>query len=589
MDVRVEMHFCNIGDRMITQKNIVRRAAAFGMVAIALAFAGPVALAQTVSDAATTPAAEAPALSPAALARRTALERRLGRKSTALTSYAERAFQPVWLNADGSANGKARLLVDALSRADMHALPVTRYKAEALRARLGAAGPELEAELSATFLAYASDFKSGLLEPRRIDRELNVFPERPDAGVLISGAAAATNFAAFLEDLAPQTPLYRRLVERYATFRSLAARDIWGPQVRKGRTLRPGDRHSRVAQARARLTAMGDLDPNVYGEPADAASDDGTLIATAEVTTDAPRQAFEPDLFDEPMVEALQRFQARHGLNLDGVIGPATLRQLNVTPRKRAEQIAVNLERLRWQNRDLGERHVIVNLAAFTMSVINNGRQEFTTLAVVGKARRFRTPEFTQTLTHIIVNPSWNVPYSIASKEILPLLQEDPTYLSRKGMRLLGADEETIDWATVTAGSFPGRIVQRPGRGNALGTVKFMFPNRLSIYMHDTPSKRLFGRDVRAYSHGCVRLQKPHEFAAYLLTGQVEDPMDYFQSVLSKRRERRITLDKPMPVHVTYRSAWIDEHGIEQFRGDIYGRDGRVARALVKAGVTILQ
>ena len=531
-----------------------------------------------------------PALSAQSLALKSALEAKLGRNATAIQAYAQRGFKPIWLTEDGGVNDHARVLVQVLSKAGDHALPVAKYQGSLLSGRLAAGSPQLEADLTAAYLSYAQDVGSGLLEPRSVDRELYFEREPRDPGLLITQAGQATDMAAFLDSLPPQDPAYRRLVERFAAFRSLAAQDIWGAPVRKGRTLRPGDRNDRVAAARARLTAMGDLDPNVYDTQIQAATaSDGTQVAANDVQTDVPVQTFDPTHFDEPMVQALQRFQERHGLNLDGVIGPATLKQLNISPRTRAEQIAVNLERMRWMNRDLGDRHILVNLAGFTMAVMENGREAFTSRVVVGKARKHRTPEFSETMTHMVINPTWNVPRSIATKEILPKLRANPNYLANRGMRLIGADASTVDWSTVTPGTFPGRIAQRPGRGNALGTVKFMFPNRHAIYLHDTPSKRLFKRDVRAYSHGCVRVEKPHEFAAYLLTGQEAAPMDYFQSVLRRGRERRVDLQDPLQVHLTYRSAWIDEQGIEQFRGDIYGRDKKIANALTRGGVTILQ
>ena len=568
--------FSNSGEKMITHQRTVRRVAAFGLSAGLLAAGWTGVHAQSAQDttntAAVTPTV-APTLGAGALALKGALEAKLGAGSPALAGYAARGYRPLWLDENGAANEAAKALVQALLNAGAHALPVAKYRGAELAGRLAAASPQLEADLTAAFLAYARDVGTGVLDPRSVDRELYIDLVRPDESLLISRAGQASNMAAFLDTLPPQDPAYSRLVERFAAFRSLGAQDIWGNAVPKGRTLRPGNRNARVAAARARLTAMGDLDPNVYDTQTQAATaKDGTQVAANDVQTDVPVQAFDPTHFDEPMVLALQSFQRRHGLNLDGVIGPATLRQLNVSPKTRAEQIAVNLERLRWMNRDLGDRHILVNLAGFTMAVINNGREEFTSRVVVGKAREHRTPEFSKTMTHMVVNPSWYVPTSIAQKEILPKLENDPDYLSRRGMRMVN-----------------GRIIQRPGRGNALGTVKFMFPNRHAIYLHDTPSKRLFKRDVRAYSHGCVRVEKPHEFAAYLLTGQEASPMDYFQSVLRRGRERRIDLNDPLPVHLTYRSAWIDEQGVEQFRGDIYGRDRKIANALTRAGVTILQ
>ncbi|MEM8843292.1 MAG: L,D-transpeptidase family protein, partial [Pseudomonadota bacterium] len=183
---------------------------------------------------------------------------------------------------------------------------------------------------------------------------------------------------------------------------------------------------------------------------------------------------------------------------------------------------------------------------------------------------------------------TWHVPSSIAREEILPELQKDPTYLSRKGMRLAGVeDPHLIDWQMVTPGSFPGRVKQAPGNGNALGRVKFLFPNDHAIYLHDTPSKSLFNKDMRAYSHGCVRVQRPFAFAEYLLAAQQDDPKGYFDTMLSRGKERYVPLKQHIPVHITYRTAWVDEDGQDQFRGDIYGRDARVLAALAQAGVQL--
>ena len=559
----------------------------------------PAAVAPLAADPAV-PGAEEVRLGRAEAALRDALVREVGyRHDGALAAYAARGFAPIWMSPDGTVADAALILVDFLRRADEHALPSMKYRGEELAQRLaGRPGDPagLEAELTAAFLAYAGDVSSGVLDPGEVDANLHVEPERPDPAALLTGAARAANMAAYLDGLAPADPLYRRLVERYRAFRSVAGADIWGAPLGAGPTLRLGDRGPRVAAARARLTAMGDLDPNAYDQPAvyhqRALDRDGARLATAEVTTDvlvgSPAGGFDPASFDRPMEEALRRFQARHGLNQDGLIGPATLAQLNVSPTTRAEQIAVSLERLRWLNRDLGDRYVLVNQAGFEMQVIERGRPVFSSRVIIGETGRHQTPEFSDTMSHLIVNPSWHVPMSIARNEILPKLKEDPSYLARQGMRLVGADADEIDWWNVTPDSFPGRVTQRPGDANALGSVKFMFPNKYSIYLHDTPTKHLFDRDVRAFSHGCVRVERPHEFAEYLLSGQVANPGGYFDGVLARGRERRIDLERPLPVHLTYRSAWIDEDGVEQFRGDIYARDRKIAAALQAAGVRIL-
>ncbi|MEM9140705.1 MAG: hypothetical protein AAGB15_12840, partial [Pseudomonadota bacterium] len=247
--------------------------------------------AQPAISAAQAPALAAPVLSAEALALRTALEAKLGRNSTALTAYAASGYKPVWLNADGTASPRARALTAILSKAGNHALPEAKYKGAALTARLTETGPRLEADLTAAFLAYASDVSSGLLEPRKIDRELIIERRRLDHGLLIRTAYGAADMIGYLEGLAPQDPAYARLVERYIAFRSVAGGDIWGPAVNRGKTLRPGNRGNRVAQVRARLTAMGDLDPNVYDVQQAGIVADGTQLAVADSQTDVPRQA----------------------------------------------------------------------------------------------------------------------------------------------------------------------------------------------------------------------------------------------------------------------------------------------------------
>jgi murein L,D-transpeptidase YcbB/YkuD len=222
------------------------------------------------------------------------------------------------------------------------------------------------------------------------------------------------------------------------------------------------------------------------------------------------------------------------------------------------------------------------------MTMIENGAPRFSTRTVVGKSGRFQTPEFNDQLEFIVVNPFWNVPYSIASREILPLLQEDPTYLEQNNMELVDSDlpASEIDWSQVSRGSFPGRIRQRPGPDNALGAVKFLFPNKHAIYMHDTPAQKLFAYDRRTFSHGCVRLHDPFGFAHLLLSLQIDDPVGVFDRLRALGDEKWIRVRKPIPVYVTYRTAWLDADGVRQFRADVYRRDRDVMAALAAAGVS---
>jgi len=503
--------------------------------------------------------------------------------------YAARHYRPFWLARSG-ARRPADTLMAALWTADSHALPLERYEVRALQGEMerlegmtSVGRARLELALTKAYLTYARDVASGLLEPRAVDREIHVAPERPDPATLLRGIAQATERSAFLRHLAPQHPDYDRLRGRYSQYRTLAARDAWGATLSAGPTLRPGDRSQRVATVRRRLMAIGDL-----ARPSSAEQ-----LAANEVVTDVPqaRTGGDPRLYDAELTAAVERFQARHGLNQDGLVGPATRAALNIGPDKRARQIAVALERLRWLNRDRGKRHVVVNLAGFEMALVEDGERVFISRVIVGKARRHRTPEFSDEIEHMVINPTWNVPMSIAREEILPELQANPTYLAQKNMELVGSEIDPIfiDWSIVTPETFPGRIRQRPGSGNALGRVKFMFPNRFSIYLHDTPTRSLFARDMRAYSHGCIRVQRPLDFAYELLEPQESDPAAAFQRWLDAGTERYVHLREPVPVHVTYRTALVDAGGRDQFRGDIYRRDSKIADALERAGVVILR
>jgi murein L,D-transpeptidase YcbB/YkuD len=496
--------------------------------------------------------------------------------------YEARGYEPVWLAEDGAAAPAARALLSWVGEADANGLPADRYGVSGLAARLAKASSgaysdaaALETELTRLFLAYGHDISSGLLEPRSVSRNIDIEPRRPDPAVLLAGVGTTNDIAAFLGALAPAGPAYDRLLTLYAGMREIARNGGWGPRIDKGHALRPGDRDPRVEQLRARLIALGDMAP-------------AEQVAASAVMNDATPPVTGPLVFDPALTAAVQRFQARHGLNTDGIVGAMTLAALNTTAAERAAQVAVGLERLRWLNYDLGARHIVINTASFTMTMFENGDPRFSTRTVVGKSGRFQTPEFNDELEFIVVNPTWNVPYSIASKEILPLLQEDPTYLEQNDMELLGSDlpASEIDWSQVTRGSFPGRIRQRPGPGNALGAVKFLFPNQYSIYMHDTPSRKLFARDRRAYSHGCVRLQDPIGFAHLLLSLQDDDPVGTFDRLRARGGEQWVRVREAIPVYVTYRTAWLDADGVRQFRADVYRRDRDVMAALAAAGVS---
>ena len=478
--------------------------------------------------------------------------------------YAQRGGAPLWTPAGGPVAPEP--LLAALDAASSHALPAARYGAAALRARLtDLATPEdaaaLELALSRSLARYAGDMAAGVLRPNRVDSEIHVFPRRPEPREALNAAAAAPDFGAWLASLEPQAQGYDRLRALYAELVAQERAGGWRAHLGDGGTLRLGDRGPRVARLRERLAELGD--------------------------TAAPAE--DPEAFDARLEATVRAFQRRHGLNADGVVGRRTFAALGADAGERLRQVAVNLERRRWGPRILTPRHVIANIPDYSMRFVDGERVMHSARVVVGQ-RRHRTPEFSDEMTHMVVNPTWHVPRSIATEEILPELKQDPGYLAAQNMRLVSdmgvpADPSSHDFTQYSAGSFPYRVKQRPGPSNALGRVKFMFPNEFSIYMHDTPSKNLFRRDGRAFSHGCVRVENPFEFAYALLEGQVDDPVGTFHRYLDTRREIYVNLDRPVPVHIVYRTAWVDPDGRPQFRADVYGRDARVWSALEAAGL----
>jgi murein L,D-transpeptidase YcbB/YkuD len=267
------------------------------------------------------------------------------------------------------------------------------------------------------------------------------------------------------------------------------------------------------------------------------------------------------------------------------------LEQINIAPEERLKSVLVAMERERWLNIDRGDRHVWVNLTDFTAKIVDHDIVTFETRSVIGARDTDRqSPEFSDEMEHMVINPTWFVPRSIIVGEYLPSLQADPTsvgHLEIVNSRGQVLDRTNSDFSQFTESTFPFSMRQPPGPRNALGSVKFMFPNRYNIYLHDTPAQNLFVREVRAYSHGCIRLDDPHEFAYALLAPQVSEPVGYFQSILRTRQETQVNLDQHVPVHIDYRTAFTNADNQLEFRRDIYGRDAQIWQALARQGVAV--
>jgi murein L,D-transpeptidase YcbB/YkuD len=458
--------------------------------------------------------------------------------------YDRRKYAPAWVGEKG-VRPDADELIAALADAPADGLDSERYRLADLRQRLAQARAssspsdlaETDLRLTDAFLRLAADLRNGAVNPQLIYPDCEIDIPEVDFSSILEKALAAGRVRAAIADLAPAHAGYKALKTALAATRGLAAHGGW-PAVPDGPPLRPGDRGERVAALRARLEASGELAPAAPGASAAA----------------APR-----DLFDPPLQAALVKFQDQHGLDSDGRVGKGTLVALNVPVESSLRQIEVNLDRWRWLPHDLGERYIMVNIAGFTLDLVEGGHPALSMRVVAGKVTN-RTPMFTGRMTNIVLNPYWNVPASIARKEVIPHMERDPSYLEREGM------EATRSGSRV-------EIRQKPGPKNALGRVKFLFPNRFDVYLHDTPSRSLFSRTVRSFSHGCIRIEKPVELAEYLLKDDPTWTPKRIAAVIAKGREAWVNIPKPLPVHLVYWTAWVDDAGTLQLRDDIYGRD----------------
>ena len=481
--------------------------------------------------------------------------------------YRENGFEPLWVDVQGP-NRNAVILLKVLKSASEQGLDPEDYQADQIESywprKDSASLAKIDILLTTALQAYVSDVREGRLDP--CIRDPDLFTCARDRSIdpveLTAKAFAAQDIASFLDAQAPDTKQYRELRNVLKQYREIENSGGWLP-IPEGPLLRPGKHYPAIPLVRERLAATGDLD--------------------SEISPD------DPSLYDEALEIAVKKFQHRHGLEQDGIIGVATRNAMNIPVSSKIRQILINMERLRWISRDLGPLYVLVNIAGYRLSLFNDTWQVLEMPVIVGKHYR-KTPVFSSYIKYIELNPYWNIPPSIAKKDILPKLKTDLGYLSYQQIRVFDGwksnarelDPAQIHWTEITAGQMGGfSLRQDPGPKNLLGRVKFVFPNRFSVYLHDTPSHNLFQRPERTFSHGCIRLSRPVELAACLLGGK-DSGWDEtrIQEVINTGQRRIVKLKTPVPIHIVYLTVSTGPEGAVYFNRDVYGRDALLDEAL---------
>jgi murein L,D-transpeptidase YcbB/YkuD len=482
--------------------------------------------------------------------------------------YQKRGNAPAWI--DGrKPTSQMDELISSLQQADREGLDPALYNTTTLAARREEAGrgflsmkgfnqaeaAHLDAWLTYLYLRYAADLSSGLSGLSHADPKWQIRDKKTDTLALLEQALDRNQVGKSLQGLTPQHPQYIWLREALGKYRDIAQRGGW-TGVPADLKLKPGQQNPAVPAMARRLAVTGDY----------------TLTVNEQDTTYGPE-----------LQEAVKRFQRRHGLEPDGAVGAAVVAQMNVPVAERIRQLSLSLERWRWLPRELGDRHILVNIPEYRLEVWENKQIPLQMRVVVGK-KDTPTPIFSDEMTHIVFAPYWNVPPDIAKNETLPSVMRNPAFLQRMNMEVLDKGGNPVDPGSIdlsNAGEY--RFRQRPGSSNSLGLVKFMFPNSYNVYLHDTPADSLFARATRSLSHGCVRVEQPEQLARYVLGDQPEWTQERIAAAMRAGVEKHVKLTQPIPVYLGYWTARVSADNLVQFRDDLYGIDARQATLLTAA------
>ena len=490
--------------------------------------------------------------------------------------YHERDFAPLWLDGWQLKPGALTMLAN-LRNAGAHGLCGDDYLLVQLEGLIGlqetfarkslplAAQNRavLDLFLSQAFLTFASHMVEGQVDPKLAHVDWRARQRKVDLLKLLKYALDNDRMPQVLEGLYPPHEEYRNLVAALARYQELSALGGW-PVIPSGPAIRPGDRDSRVRLLKNLLQTTGDLGMAVEAE----------------------------SLYDQETVAAVMKFQSRHGLVDDGVIGSKTVAAMNVPVEERIRQIELNLERWRWMPKSFGKRHIRVNVADFSLVVIDDGETVLQMPVIVGTQYR-KTPVFSAQMTYLEFAPYWIVPPTILREDKLPIIKHNWHYIKEKHFQIVSlSDEETfinpeeVDWQKINVENFPGLLRMEPGPWNPLGRVKFMFPNRFNVYLHDTNESYLFDNNVRSFSSGCIRIEKPDELAYFLLGEELG--AERLEELFTASEPVQIPI-KPVPVHIQYWTAWVDQEGLVNFRPDVYFRDLDLEVALKNPAYRVME
>jgi L,D-transpeptidase YcbB len=487
--------------------------------------------------------------------------------------YMERQFMPVWLDSSGL-RPTGHALIHAIEQVGLDGLQPADYHLGAIHAMLTemetqASLPldqqadqwaQMDLLLTDAFLLLSSHLSGGRVNPETLHTDWVLSAHSVDIMAVLHNAVTESQIDQALDRMRPAHDGYAGLRLALRQLHGVEEQGGW-PTIPDGPSLRPEERNDRVVALRQRLQ-----------------------MEAAPVAAELPEEV---DRFDSDLVESLKRFQARHGLEPDGTVGRRTLEELNVPVKDRIRQIELNLERWRWLPSDPGDRYIRVNIADYSLRVVERKEVVLSMRVVVGRPMR-RTPVFSAPMTYMVISPYWTVPLTIAVEDMLPKVIEDDSYFDRQAIKVYYGWEEgsaavnprQINWGAYGKHNFPFRLVQEPGPSNALGQLKFMFPNNFSVYLHDTPQRSLFGKVQRDFSSGCIRVENALALAEYLLKDRPDWTPEKLRVAIKKNQQQILRVEPPLPVHLLYMTAWVDEKGVLQFRKDIYKRDIQLDRAL---------